>query len=170
MIALFALTMAFQQTEAMRVRPSTEAQAIAEFEATCVAGLYNVDTLRQAAAASTRGYTLEDGGARGWRNWTSAFGSIHFMEGVPETSDFVPKCNFVSYTRAAVDRDTLDDGLRAMAKRHAVRGFRERREERGLVWSWFDSAGHPMTVEVFLDPRTPQQLILMLKPIASAPR
>ena len=156
-----------QQTEQMRVRPSTEAEAVAEFEATCVAGLYDVETLRRGAAASRRGYTLaSDGGARGWRNWTSSYGSIHFLEGVPETSSFVPKCNMVSFTRVAVNRRALEVALRAMAKRRSARGYTELRRNDGLAWSWFNARNQPMTAAIAIDRRTPQQVVLTLEPIA----
>lgn len=154
-----------QQTEQMRVRASTETQAVAEFEATCVAGLYDADTLNRAAAASTRGYALEDGGARGWRNWVSPYGSIHFAEGAAGVVESAPKCNFVSYTRAPVDRAALDAAMQVMAKRQAARGYREQRGKFGLAWNWIDGANRPVHADIFLDPRTPQQLILMLAPV-----
>ena len=156
-----------QDTEQMRVRPSTEAEAVAEFEATCVTGLYDFETLERRTAASSRHYTLSsDGGPAGWRNWTSSYGSIHFLEGIAETSSFVPKCNMVSFTRAPVNRRALDVALRAMAKRQSARGYAELRRNDGLAWSWFNARNQPMMVEVSIDRRTPQQLVLVLQPIA----
>jgi hypothetical protein len=155
-----------QDTEQMRVRPSTEAEAVAEFEATCVTGLYDVETLKRAAAASRRGYSFQDNQARGWRNWVSPYGSIHFLEGAAESSDMVPKCNLVSFTRTPVNRRALDTALRAMARRRAARGYSELRDNDGLGWSWYNAANRPMTVKVALDRRTPQQIVLVLEPIA----
>lgn len=162
-----AIAAAPQDTEQMRVRPSTEADAVAEFEATCVSGLYDVETLRRAAAASRRGYTLQgDPGPRSWRNWISSYGSIHFLEGAAETSSLAPKCNMVSFTRAPVDRRAVEVALRAMAKRRSARGYAELRRNDGLAWSWYNGRNQPMTVAVAIDRRTPQQLVLTLEPIA----
>ena len=157
-----------QDTEQMRVRPSTEAEAVAEFEATCVSGLYDFETLKRRAAASRRGYAFaSDGGARSWRNWTSSYGSIHFLEGAADTSSLVPKCNMVSFTRQPVNRRALDAALRAMAKRQSARGYSELRRNDGLAWSWYNARNQPMMVEVSLDRHTPQQLVLVLQPIAA---
>lgn len=157
-----------QQTETMKVRPSTEAEAVAEFEATCVAGLFDYGALKQAAAASRRGYSFEDSGsAANWRNWTSPYGTLHYLQGIPESSDIVPRCNLTSFTRKPVDRGALEAAVRAMAKRHSARGYVEDRDNaRGRFWSWYNRAGRPMAVEVYLDRRTPQQIVLMLKPYA----
>ncbi|MCW3849065.1 hypothetical protein OF829_17640 [Sphingomonas sp. LB-2] len=155
-----------QDTEQMRVRPSTEADAVAEFEATCVPGLYDIEKLKRGASASRRGYSFTDAAPPNWRSWTSSYGSIHYLEAVPATSGVAPKCNMTSFTRATVNRKALDTALRAMAKRQSARGYAELRDNVGLSWSWYNAAGQPMTVEVSLDRRTPQQIILMLKPIA----
>ena len=169
MIALLlALTAVPQQTETMKVRPSTEAEAVAEFEATCVAGLYDVMALKRAVAASPRGYRLEGSDtAASWRNWLSPWGTIHFLEGIAASSDMAPKCNLTSFTRAPVDRGALEAALRDMAKRHSARGYVEDRDNaRGRFWSWYNRDGRPMAAEVYLDRRTPQQIVLMLKPYA----
>lgn len=157
--------LAAQQTETMKVRPSTEADAVAEFEATCAANLFDYDGLRVAAAASRRGYVVENSDS-GWRNWLSPYGTIHYLEGAPASVDTAPRCNLTSFTRAPVDRAALDAALRAMAKRLAARGYREGRGDYGHYWSWYDCAGRPMTAEVVLDSRTPQQIVLTLKPHA----
>ncbi|MEZ0242754.1 MAG: hypothetical protein ACAH11_05225 [Sphingomonas sp.] len=170
MLALSPLSAALpmQDTEQMRVRPTTEAQAVAEFEATCVKGLYDLETLKRNAGASSRGYRYLEGSGEGWRNWISSYGSIHYLR-TPDATGLAPRCNMTSFTRAKVDRGALEVALRAMAKRQAGRGYTELRENRGLAWSWFASADHPMTVEIVLDKKTPQQIILMLKPFAVKP-
>ena len=164
---LLALTALPQQTETMKVRPSTEAEAAAEFEVTCVSNLYDYEGLKRAAAASRRAYSFQDGGTSlSWRNWLSPYGTIHYLQGGAATSDMVPKCNLTSFTRKPVDRGALDAALRAMAKRHSARGYFEGRGERGLFWSWQNRAGAAMTVDVVLDRRTPQQIVLTLRPYA----
>lgn len=156
-----------QQTETMKVRPSTEAQAVAEFEATCVAGLYDVNALKRAVAASARGYRFEGSDtAASWRNWLSPYGTVHFLEGVAATSELVPKCNLTSFTRKPVDRGALEAALRAMAKRQSARAYAEHNTRIGRHWSWYNNRNEAMTVEVHLDRRTPQQIVLMLKPYA----
>jgi hypothetical protein len=72
LIGFFALALvaAPQQLETMTVRPSTEAQAVAEFEATCIAGFRSLGSLRASAGASPRKYA-EDAAATGARtDWT----------------------------------------------------------------------------------------------------
>jgi hypothetical protein len=158
-----------QDTEQMRVRPTTEAQAVAEFEATCVKGLYDLETLKRNAAASSRGYRFIEGSGEGWRNWISSYGSIHYLGSSAQNAGAVPKCNLTSFTRKPVDRRALETALRAMAKRQTVAGYAEVRENRGLAWSWYTGPERPMTAEIVLDKKTPQQLILVLKPYAVKP-
>lgn len=157
-----------QEREQMRVRPSTEAQAVAEFETTCVTGLFDLEALKRGAAASSRGYAFADGGSVGWRQWTSSYGSIFYLQKGADATDVVPRCNMTSFTRAAVDRSALDKELRAMAKRQAAKGYKELRTNAGLSWSWTSRSGQPVTMEVALDRRTPHEVVLMLKPYATS--
>ncbi|MDF7774926.1 hypothetical protein P1X14_06695 [Sphingomonas sp. AOB5] len=153
-----------QDMTQMRVRPTSEQAAVAEFEATCVANFRDVEGLKSAAAASSRGYAFDDKGPLDWRSWSSAYGGVYYYQGRPEGSAITPECNLTSYTRLAVDDDLLMSELRAMIARQngaqVVRtSFRTR-----PVWRWRDAAGKPMAVIVALDPRTPQQITLSLRP------
>jgi len=172
---LFALALAWapQETEQMRVRPSSEADAVADFERTCVAGLTNPDVLRRAAAASPRGYVRQagDDSAISWRNWTSPYGTLHYLQGGPETSTaFVPECNFTSFTRAAVNRRALYGALEALAVRNARSGLAESEQGGHRAWSWLGAAREPRMVIAVLDRKTPNQITLSLRLMAVGTR
>jgi hypothetical protein len=172
---LLALTALPQQTETMKVRPSTEADAVAEFEATCVTHFRDYEGLTRAAAASRRGYSFkDDGGSPGWRNWISSYGTIHYQEPARdlqrriETSDLQPKCNLTSFTRAPVNRRLLYAAVDAMAQRQAQSGLAESDYRENRAWSWFGANKDPRMVAVVLDRKTPNQITLMLMPMAVA--
>ena len=164
---LLALSALPQQTETMKVRPSTEADAVAEFEATCVSNFHNVEGLKRAAAASRRGYAFEDSPTPyGWRNWTSPFGTVHYYEGGEQSSRFVPECNLTSFTRAPVNRRLLYAAVEAMAMRQAQSGLAESDQSGHRAWSWFGANKSPAMVVAVLDRKTPNQITLSLKPMA----
>lgn len=167
----FLLALALQQTETMKVRPSTEAEAVAEFEATCVAGLHDPMQLERAVAASPRGYRdAPESGIHEWQNWISPRGTIHSLRNLRQGPDFSPRCNLTSFTRKPVDRGVLDAALRDMAKRRGGKGYRESRDRGGRWWSWPDTEGRAVKAQAVLDPRTPQQIVLTLQPLALARR
>jgi hypothetical protein len=168
LIGFFALALvaAPQQLETMTVRPSTEAQAVAEFEATCIAGFRSLGSLRASAGASPRKYA-EDAAATGdgWRNWKSSFGSIHYHEQAAGDQRATPQCNFTSFTASEVNRRALADEIADMAQRQAASDLTESRDHGAVTWSWRDAQERPMSVMVVLDRKTPQQITLALRPL-----
>jgi hypothetical protein len=167
--SLIAFALLAQQAASAPVKTSTEEEAVREFEATCVAGLYDFATLRAAASASPRSYVFHESRfTETWHVWESAYGSLGFLQGSAMTSDLIPKCDLMSYTRAAVDAHALEAALAAMANRHkgtrVAKGF----WDYDLAWSWRDGAGRPQMVAVRFNSQAPRQITLHLLPIAQS--
>jgi len=162
------LSMAAQETQLMRVRPTTEAQAVREFEETCVAGFRDSARLNQAIAASKRGYTQQAAAESGRHSWVSPFGSLHYFDETMADERRVPACNFTAFTRDTVNRRILAEEVAAMARRNAVDSLIESRDEDRVSWSWIDAEKRPVTVMVVVDRKTPQQIILSLRPLPLA--
>lgn len=164
-LALMLFAAAAQDTQQMRVRPTSEADAVREFEATCLAGFRDAAKLDQAVAASKRGYTAEAvAGQAGWRNWTSPFGSLHYFVGSAAGGRGASACDFTAFTQAPVNRRVLAEAVEAMAARHAARELTEFSEGNSVAWSWIDAQNRPVTVVMVLDRKTPQQIVLSLRP------
>ncbi len=169
MIAIWTawmLMMAAQDTEVMRVRPSTESEAVREFEATCVAGLRDPARLDQAVAASKRGYGAESpAGGASWRSWNSTFGSLHYLAAATGNR-VAPACDFTAFTQFSVDRDALIEQIGAMAARHAAASLTEWQDRGTTAWTWIDAQKRSVTLTLVLDRATPQQIVLSLRPLS----
>ncbi len=163
LIALLALPA--QETQQMKVRASTEAGAVGEFEAACMGKLYDRDAVVRTATESKRVYgTAEATADAALTSWNSSYGALHYIQSGSKTT---PQCNLTAFTRAPVDRSTLVKTLDAMVRRNVTTRIKAVKEESMATWNWEDAMGRPVTLMWVYTGRTPQQITLSLQALVS---
>lgn len=169
-VALLGAALAFagqpQDTEQMRVRPMSEADAVSEFENACFR-VRDPNALAQNAVASVRRY-VETPAAVGTaalvRSWASPYGTISYVERKPgNDGKGFRECSFTAYTRDKVNRFVLNRELGDMVTRRADSHLIEIQDPKTMGWIWRDAQAHRTTLYSIADSSTPHQITLSLR-------
>jgi hypothetical protein len=163
LLATLALPMA-QDTEQLRVRPTTEAAAVREFENSCMAGHFERASVVRAAGASPRKYSRTPDSSDGKvMTWLSNAGTLQFVG--PETGT-ISRCTMTAFTASRVSQRELDDQLSMMVERkRGNERIREMEIDGRKSWSWQDSYGNPVRLVPIVTPKMPQQILFVLETV-----
>jgi hypothetical protein len=167
MILSLILTAMFapQNAEQMRVRPSSETDAVREFETICVKGLNDPGVIERAVAASSRGYVVDTSQADNrFRSWTSPYGTVHYLQRLPgERKAATPQCSFTSFTAAPVHWRMLNTELSGSVDRATDAQVAETKTRDNVSWRWEGRDGRSVMLYSVVNRRTPQQITLSIQ-------
>jgi hypothetical protein len=155
-----------QDVSQMRVRATTEVEAVADFETTCIAGLYDASALARGAETSKRRYAAAPPtlGPQRHRSWASPYGSLdHLSTAAAGEPSGYPQCSMTGFTRHRVDIYAMRTAVEAMLLRlNGKRPWTEMNDTT-MIWAWQDKKQRWMTLYWIADPRTPQQITLSVR-------